>query len=52
MLETVGRINAITAQRVQEIAEQIFTQGAPTLAGIGPIGNLPDVVAIGDYLKR
>jgi hypothetical protein len=24
----------------------------PTLAGIGPIGNLADVGAIGDQLKR
>ncbi|HLV85065.1 MULTISPECIES: M16 family metallopeptidase [Devosia] len=52
MQETVDRINAITARRVQDIAEQIFTQGAPTLAGIGPIGNLADVQAIGEHLKR
>jgi predicted Zn-dependent peptidase len=52
MQETVDRINAITARRVQDIAEQIFTQGTPTLAGIGPIGNLADVQAIGDHLKR
>jgi len=52
MLETVDRINAITAQRVQDIAEQIFTQGNPTVAGIGPIGNLADVEAIGDHLRR
>jgi predicted Zn-dependent peptidase len=52
MQETVDRINAITAHRVQDIAEQIFTQGLPTLAGIGPIGNLAEVGAIGDYLKN
>ncbi|KKC33140.1 M16 family metallopeptidase [Devosia psychrophila] len=52
MLETVERINAITTQRVQEVAERIFTQGLPTVAGIGPIGNLPDLGAISDYLKR
>ena len=52
MQETVDRINAITAKRVQDIAEQIFTQGTPTLAGIGPIGNLADVEAIGDHLRR
>ena len=52
MLETVERINAIPAKRVQDIAEQIFTQGTPTLAGIGPIGNLADVQAIGEHLKR
>jgi predicted Zn-dependent peptidase len=52
MQETVDRINAITTKRVQDVAEQIFTVGPPTLAGIGPIGNLADVGAIGDYLKR
>ncbi|MGV8853758.1 MAG: M16 family metallopeptidase [Devosia sp.] len=52
MQETVDRINAITARRVQDIAEQIFTMGTPTLAGIGPIGNLADIEAIGEHLKR
>ncbi|MCS6761517.1 MAG: insulinase family protein [Candidatus Devosia symbiotica] len=52
MQETVNRINAITAKRVQDIAEQIFTQGTPTLAGIGPISNLADFQAIGEHLKR
>ncbi|MCS6758793.1 MAG: insulinase family protein [Candidatus Devosia euplotis] len=52
MQETVDRINAITAKRVQGIAEQIFTQGTPSLAGIGPIGNLADVQAIGEHLRR
>jgi predicted Zn-dependent peptidase len=52
MQETVERINRITAQRVQEVAEQLFTTGAPTLAGIGPVGKLAEVDAIGDLLKR
>jgi predicted Zn-dependent peptidase len=52
MQETVDRINAITTQRVQEVAEQIFTSGLPTLAGIGPVDRLVDVGAIGDHLKR
>jgi predicted Zn-dependent peptidase len=52
MQETVDRITAITAKRVQDVAGQIFMQGTPTLAGIGPIGNLADASAIGDRLKR
>ena len=52
MAETVERINAITTQRVKEVAEQIFTQGVPTLAGIGPISGLVGVEAISDHLKR
>src|SRR5690606_14909036 len=52
MQETVDRIGAITARRVQDVAGQIFTQGTATLAGIGPIGNLADVSTISDRLKR
>jgi predicted Zn-dependent peptidase len=52
MQETVERIGRITADRVKEVAEQIFMSGTPTLAGIGPIGNLADVGAVGDMLKR
>jgi len=52
MQETVDRINRITAQRVRDVAEQIFTAGTPTLAGIGPISRLADVQSIGETLKR
>jgi predicted Zn-dependent peptidase len=52
MQETVERINRITAQRVREVAEQLFTGGTPTLAGIGPIDQLADVESIGETLRR
>ncbi len=52
MAETVERINRITAQRVRDVAEQIFTTGTPTLAGIGPISRLADVESIGESLLR
>ncbi|MDB5528861.1 MAG: insulinase family protein [Devosia sp.] len=52
MAETVERINRITAQRVKDVAEQIFLSGTPTLAGIGPIAALPDLEAVGGLLKR
>ncbi|HTM78707.1 MAG TPA: pitrilysin family protein [Devosia sp.] len=52
MAETVERINRITAQRVKDVAEQIFLSGTPTLAGIGPIAALPDLEAVGQLLKR
>ena len=52
MAETVERINRITAQRVKDVAEQIFLSGTPTLAGIGPIAALPDIEAVGTLLKR
>ncbi|WDR02511.1 pitrilysin family protein [Devosia algicola] len=52
MLETVDRINRVTAQRVKDVAEQIFMSGDISLAGIGPIDNLADVNAIGERIKR
>jgi predicted Zn-dependent peptidase len=52
MQETVERINRITAKRVQDVAEQLFMSATPTLAGIGPVGKLAEVGAIGDLLKR
>ncbi|GLQ52919.1 M16 family metallopeptidase [Devosia nitrariae] len=50
--ETVERIGRITAQRVKDIAEQIFSTGDISLAGIGPISGLPDASSIGKTLKR
>jgi len=50
--ETVERIGRITAQRVKDIAEQIFSTSEVSLAGIGPIGSLPDASSIGATLRR
>ena len=35
--ETVDRINRITAERVKQIAGQLFSTGKVSLAGIGPV---------------
>lgn len=40
--ETVERINRITADRVKEVARQLFSTDRPSLAGIGPVAKLPD----------
>jgi len=50
--ETVERINRITADRVKQIATQIFDTSRISLAGIGPVGQLPDHEAIGAKLKH
>jgi len=50
--ETVERIGRITAQRVKDIAEQIFSASEVSLAGIGPIAGLPDASSIGATLRR
>ncbi len=49
--ETVERINRITADRVKQIAHQIFEAGTVSLAGIGPVAKLPDYRDIAAQLK-
>lgn len=50
--ETVDRINRIGAERVKIIARQILATGKVSLAGIGPVGSLPDHRAIAAQLKN
>ena len=50
--ETVDRINRITADRVKQIARQIFDAGKVSLAGIGPVAKLPDYRDIAAQLKN
>jgi predicted Zn-dependent peptidase len=50
--ETVERINRITADRVKQIARQIFDAGKVSLAGIGPVAKLPDYRDIAAQLKN
>jgi predicted Zn-dependent peptidase len=50
--ETVDRINRITADRVKQIATQIFDHSKVSVAGIGPVANLPDYDAITSRLKN
>jgi predicted Zn-dependent peptidase len=50
--ETVERINRITPDRVKEVARQIFDAGKVSLAGIGPVANLPDYRDIAAKLKN
>ena len=50
--ETVERINRITADRVKQIARQVFDAGQVSLAGIGPVAKLPDYRDIAAQLKN
>ena len=45
-------VNRITADRVKQIARQILDKGKVSLAGIGPVGKLPDYDAIALRLKN
>lgn len=49
--ETVERINRITADRVKFVANQLFSSGQVSLAGIGPVARLPDFRDITAELK-
>jgi len=40
--ETVERINRIDANRVKEVAGQLFDTDRVSVAGIGPVKNMPD----------
>jgi predicted Zn-dependent peptidase len=40
--ETVERINRIDANRVKQVAHQLFDTKRVSVAGIGPVGSLPD----------
>ena len=50
--ETVERINRITADRVKQVARQLFSSGEASLAGIGPVARLPDYKSIAAQLKN
>ncbi len=41
LTETVDRINRITADRVRQIASQVFDTASVSLAGVGPVSKLP-----------
>ena len=49
--ETIERINNIDANRVMEVAEQLFKDAKPVVAGIGPMTNLPAYEKIEETFK-
>jgi predicted Zn-dependent peptidase len=51
MQETVDRINRITADRVKQIATEIFDAPKPSVAAVGPVDNMPDYDSIAAQLR-
>lgn len=49
--ETVDRINRIDADRVRHVAGKMFTAARPAVAGLGPVGKMPDYSAIADSFR-
>jgi predicted Zn-dependent peptidase len=46
--ELLDRLSAITTSRLTDLAGRLFTESAPTVAGLGPIGALMPY----DYVRR
>jgi hypothetical protein len=46
----MDRLAAITAPRLAELAERTFVGKVPTLAAIGPVGQLASIEEIGAQL--
>ncbi|HDZ73379.1 MAG TPA: insulinase family protein, partial [Aurantimonas coralicida] len=44
--ELIGRLDAITAPRLSDLAERLFMGQTPTLAAIGPVSRLPGTAEI------
>ena len=47
--ESVARLNAVDLAAIRRVAARIF-RGTPTLAAVGPAGNVPQLPAIIDRL--
>ena len=50
--EFMGRLNALTVERLSDLAERMFSSDNMTLAAIGPISGLPSQSDIASMLKR
>ncbi|MFD0915932.1 M16 family metallopeptidase [Pseudahrensia aquimaris] len=49
--ELMERLNALTIERLGDLAQRMFTQSDLTVAAIGPIGNLPEHAELSGILK-
>lgn len=50
--ELMERLNALTIERMGDLASRLFSQSTPTLAAIGPISHLPQHEEIIGHLKK
>ena len=48
--ELMERLNALTIERLSDLANRLFSTATPTLAAIGPISHLPTRDEIGHHL--
>jgi len=50
--ELMERLNAISPQRISDLAERLFFQSSPTIAAVGPIALVPDRAGLAELLTR
>jgi len=48
--ELMERLNALTVERLRDLAARLFTKSTPTIAAIGPISHVPGQAEIADAL--
>ncbi|MCF6320297.1 MAG: insulinase family protein [Rhizobiaceae bacterium] len=50
--ELMERLNAISPERIRDLAERLFFQSTPTIAAVGPINAAPNQAQLIELLKR
>ena len=50
--ELMERLNAISPERIRNLAERIFLDSPPTIVGVGPIGAVPGQGQLSEMLNR
>ncbi len=48
--ELMDRLNALTTTRLRDLADRLFTQSVPTIAALGPVGQVPGQAQIAETL--
>jgi predicted Zn-dependent peptidase len=48
--ELMDRLNALSTERLRDLASRIFKQNVPTIAAIGPVSHVPSQAEIANTL--
>ncbi len=50
--ELMERLNAISPERIRDLAERLFFDATPTIAAVGPIAGVPNQAQLTEMLNR
>jgi predicted Zn-dependent peptidase len=50
--EMMERLNAISPERIRDLAERLFIGKTPTIAAVGPIDSMPKQAELAELLNR